>query len=210
MIVQRLDKNKMAVNSYVIHNEGSNNAIAIDPGLNYNNIVFYCNENNCKINAIVLTHGHYDHITDTMKLKNEYNCPVYAHTDEQIILNSANKNLSSMTGEKVEFDADLYVKEGDVIEIGDLKFDVISTPGHTKGGICLLNEEILISGDTLFKGSMGRTDLYSGSEDEMMNSLRRLSNLPESLKVYPGHGPSSTIELEKKHNPFMRMAINNG
>lgn len=206
MIIQRLDKNKMGVNSYVIHNEGEKKAIVIDPGLNFNNIVYYCNENNITVDSIVLTHGHYDHILDTQKLKNEFNCDVYAHIDEEIMLNNADKNLSSAVGEDEEFDADFYVGEGDVIKLGAKTFKVIHTPGHTKGGICLYDGEHLISGDTLFKGSMGRTDLYGGNESEIMNSLKRLRELPDATKVYPGHGPMSTIEYEKGKNPYMRMA----
>ncbi|MGL5439304.1 MAG: MBL fold metallo-hydrolase [Filifactoraceae bacterium] len=206
MIIQRLDRNKMGVNSYVIHEENKSEALVIDPGLNFNNIINYCREKELIVKSIVLTHGHYDHILDTQKLKEEYSCDIYSHIDEKIILNNADKNLSSAVGVSEEFDADFYVVEGDEITLGNHTFKVLHTPGHTKGGICLYDRENLISGDTLFKGSMGRTDLYSGSESEMMNSLRRLRDLPDDVKVYPGHGPTSTIKFEKEKNPYMRMA----
>ena len=106
---------------------------------------------------------------------------------------------------KIEFSADILIRDGDIIQIEDLSIKVIHTPGHTKGGVCYMYRDMLFTGDTLFAGSMGRTDLYGGNEEHMNNSLRKLSEMEENLTIYPGHGPKSTIKIEKETNPFLRL-----
>ena len=119
------------------------------------------------------------------------------------------KNLSSMifSVPELEIDADLYVEEGDILEIGSLKLKFIHTPGHTKGGMCIKVGENIFTGDTLFAGGIGRTDFYSGDYKQIMKSLKKLSKYDDNAVVYPGHGPSSTIGVEKRVNPYMQQII---
>lgn len=205
MFLETIGRNKYGINSYIVADEASKKALVIDPGVNYESITYSLKQNNFELQAILLTHGHCDHISDVPKLKAYKDVPVYAHVKENEILMRGELNYSKSFGLGViEFSADELVKDGQEIDFGWIKFTVIHTPGHTKGGVCYLNGDTMFTGDTLFTGSMGRTDLYGGNDDHMKASLQKLSLMDENINVYPGHGPKSTIKIEKQTNPFLR------
>ncbi len=188
-------------NMYVVSDENTKDGILIDAGAGIEEIAKYIDLNNIKLKYVVLTHCHADHIAGLRKLRKEYPRVdiVINEADEEGITNS-NINASEFMGLENNFpDANILVKDGDVIEFGNQKAHVIHTPGHTAGSMCLLIEDALFSGDTLFKGTYGRTDLETGSEREIMWSIKdKLLALPENTIVYPGHGKITVIREEKR------------
>ena len=205
MFLETIGRNKYGINSYIVADEASKKALVIDPGVNYDSIMYSLKENKFELQAILLTHGHCDHIADVPKLKSQADVPVYAHVKENEILMRGELNYSKNFGlGLIEFSADQLIKDGQEIDFGWIKFTVIHTPGHTKGGVCYLNGDTMFTGDTLFAGCMGRTDLYGGNEEHMKASLQKLAMMDENINVYPGHGPKSTIKIEKQTNPFLR------
>ncbi|MFA5554554.1 MAG: MBL fold metallo-hydrolase [Phycisphaerae bacterium] len=197
-------------NCYVVrHNQQTDKVIVIDTGLDTSSLADYLQSNNLNPAALILTHGHADHIAGAALVKNHFkDVKLYIHKQDVPMLGNAQANLSVISGGAIVAPkADLIVEDGDTIEQADLKFEVIHTPGHTPGCICLYAEEdnILFSGDTLFAGGVGRTDFPGGSEENLLNSIKnRLLTLPDNTIVYPGHGPQTTIAQERRYNPFLR------
>lgn len=206
MKVKRIPAGIYAANCYVLYSDTKNQGIIVDPGGDVDDILNFIEENNIDIKYIVLTHGHGDHIAGVMDLKNKLKVDLLIHEADADMLKDAQMNLSSiMAIGSIEITPDEFLNDRDVLEFGDVKLSVIHTPGHTLGGICLLSGDSLITGDTLFKGSIGRTDLAGGNHETIINSIReRLLVLPGKTKVYPGHGPGSTIEYEINNNPFLK------
>lgn len=206
MEVIRIPAGIYAANCYLVYDENTKEGIAIDPGGDVDDIIDRIEELGLNIKYIVLTHGHGDHIAGVMGLKSYTDAKVAIHKDDAPMVKDEEKNLSSkMAMGKVEFEADILLEEKDTIEFGNLSCEVIHTPGHTPGGISLKIEDSLFTGDTLFTGSIGRTDFEGSSFDSIMNSIKtKLIVFPDDTKVYPGHGPSSTIKMEKRNNPFLR------
>jgi glyoxylase-like metal-dependent hydrolase (beta-lactamase superfamily II) len=205
MKIHRLPAGIYAVNCYIVYSENTLDGIVIDPGGDADEIKKYIENNNVKLKYIVLTHGHGDHIGGVNELKKSFKVPVLIHEDDVELLQDCNKNISALMAMGcVELDPDKTLMDNDIIEFGDIKAVVLHTPGHTKGSICLKIENYLISGDTLFNRSIGRTDLYGGSFETIINSIKtKLLILPEETVVLPGHGQSSTIKNEKENNPFL-------
>lgn len=206
MDIKKISNNKYDINSYIVYDQESKSAVIFDPGVNYGSITDFIEQEKLIPKAIILTHGHIDHIADTPKIKELYRIDIYAHELENEMLLDENKSLSVHFGyEDFSFSADYFLKNNDILKFGPLEFKIMHTPGHTKGGICIFSGNFLLTGDTLFKGSMGRTDLYGGNDEHMRNSLYKLSQEKDELAVYPGHGPISTLGHEKTTNPFMKM-----
>lgn len=194
-----------STNTYFVYREGSQDAVVIDPA-DYGEYIFESlQKNGFRVAAILLTHGHFDHIWGCEKLRALSGVKVYANEAEKDLLGDAKKNISAQAGRACTLNADEYLKDGDVLEIAGITFQMIATPGHTPGGCCYYMEEagMLICGDTLFEESVGRTDFPGGSMSTLVRSIKeKLFTLPESTKCYPGHGGSTTIGYEKENNPF--------
>ena len=158
-----------------------------------------------KLEYILLTHGHFDHIGGVAAISRDYGAKVVISAQDASMLSSGKASLSAFFGIKQDkITPDLTVSEGSSLMLGETQIKVLATPGHTKGGVCYLLKDCIFTGDTLFFCSCGRTDFPGGSSKEIMQSLKRLAALEDSLKVYPGHDRTSTIAFEKANNPFMR------
>lgn len=206
MVIKTFIAGMMQTNCYVASNEETKECFLVDPAVCTPDMVSYIKENGLKLQAILLTHGHFDHILGITEFLREFEVPVYAYEAEKELLEDAEKNLSSAYGMFYTFKEAEYLKDGQVLEIAGMKIKVIYTPGHTVGGCCyyLEEEKVLFSGDTLFYTSIGRTDFETGSYNKLVNSVRlKLFRLPDEVKVYPGHMSETTIGYEKKYNPFL-------
>lgn len=195
----------VATNCYLIINKETKEALLIDPADNALRISNVIEENVCTLKAILLTHGHFDHIMALNELKKRYNVPVYAHEEEEDVLKQSSLNMSGMIGQIYTTQADIYVKDGEHLKLAGLDIIVLHTPGHTKGGVCyyLPEEKVLMSGDTLFHCSIGRTDFPTGSMSQLVHSVKeQLFVLPDDVQVYPGHDSVTSIGYEKQYNPF--------
>ena len=205
IVVKRMVVGPVCTNCYIVRRSESNKAVIVDPGEDFQKIKGYIENDKLEPIGILLTHGHFDHIGAADELKRQYGIKIYAYEDEKDIVNS-DLNLGGMFGCPAGCDVDFFVKEGEKIVLDEMEFEVIHTPGHTKGSCCFLlrNEKLLFSGDTLFMESVGRTDLPTGSMSTLVRSIKeKLFVLPNETKVYPGHGDSTTIGHEKKYNPFI-------
>lgn len=189
---------QIQANCYLVKENG--HCIIIDPGASYQKILDECQ--GYQVDAIVLTHGHFDHIGAVDQLVEVLQCPVYIYEDDYELAKNPNYNCSYSANITLKSPVKFLVV-GDN-QIGNFNFKVYQTPGHTHGSVVLLYKDCLFSGDTLFKGDIGRTDLYSGDENEMYESLQLFEKLDHSLKVYPGHGEATTIAEELKSNPYLR------
>ncbi len=191
-------------NTVIVIDDDTKEAIIVDPGAEGDKILEYLKD--YKPVAIVNTHGHRDHVGQVGYLKEKLNIPFYMNKkDEFLINNDVFPGFGKMIGAYECPNPDFDLKEEDTIKFGNTELKVIETPGHTPGGVCLYDEKnkILIAGDTLFSGSVGRTDLPGGNAKELMNSLKKLTELPEETVVICGHGGNTTIGKEKKSNPYI-------
>lgn len=197
----------ISTNCYVIYHEGKKEAVIVDPADNGAFLLNKCRELGVEPTAILLTHGHFDHILAVEDIRRVFHCQVYAHVDEERLLEDSSMNLSGTLGiERMELSADEFLRDGQVIHLLGDEWKVLATPGHTAGSVCyyLESEQVLISGDTLFYESMGRTDLPTGSSSAIVKSItEKLFVLPDDTMVYPGHGDPTTIGYEKKYNPVV-------
>ncbi len=197
----------MQENTYFVIEEETKNAIVIDPGAEAEKLINVAEKNKLNLKYIVLTHAHFDHIGACQQIKEKFNIPIIAGEGEDILLENGKNNLSSVYGETIELKADKFLKDGEILKFGEsLEFKTIQTTGHTPGGICLYfeNEKVLFSGDTLFYGSIGRTDFPYGNTKDLINSLNKLKNLPDETVVFSGHGNKTTIGTEKNINIYMQ------
>lgn len=203
MKIKKIVVGSYVENTYVI-SQGKF-AFIVDPGDNFEKIDKYVLDNFLELKFIILTHGHLDHIASANKFREKYGIKVYANIFEKDLLNNCNLNLSCELKQKIELDADIYVKDGDELNFCDKKIKFIHTPGHTKGSMCILCDDFLISGDTLFKGTIGRTDLPTSNFEDIVNSIKnKIFTLDETLKVFPGHGFSTNIYYEKNNNKYLK------
>jgi glyoxylase-like metal-dependent hydrolase (beta-lactamase superfamily II) len=206
MILKGLEVGGMGSNCYIIACEETMEGAVIDPGGDPTTIMKVVNSEKIKVKYIINTHGHIDHIGGNAKIKELTGAEILIHGNDAKMLTSSVANYSLLMGRSITSPAaDRLLKDGDVIKIGKtVELQVIHTPGHTPGGICLKTGNILFSGDTLFAGSIGRTDFPGGSYKTLINSItEKLMPLDDSVIVYPGHMQSTTIGFERQHNPFL-------
>ena len=204
MKIEKIVEPYFGENMYILIDEETKKCAVVDPGGASDKILNYIRANALQLQYIILTHGHGDHIGAVNKIKSQTNVKVIAHNDEKELLNDNRKNLSySMHCGPQELNADIYVHDKEKLELGNLKLSFIHTPGHTKGCMCIRVNDDMFTGDTLFAGSIGRTDLYGGDYKQIEKSLRKLAKYEDKVKIHPGHGPSSTLGIEKMSNPYM-------
>lgn len=204
MIIKTLTMGSFQVNCYLVIDEATNQAVLIDAGGDYDMAVEAAKKHNAEIKVLLNTHGHMDHIAGDFDFQNKDGIKVYAHKEDEFLFKSIKEYLK-MVGmpDYEEPKIDEYVEEGQEIVVGNLKFKVFHTPGHTPGGVCYLIEDKIFVGDTIFANSVGRTDLAGGSYDQLGQSIKnKLFALDENIEVFPGHGKTTTIGHEKRHNPF--------
>ncbi|MCL4457507.1 MAG: MBL fold metallo-hydrolase [Nitrospirae bacterium] len=203
MLIKSVVVGPLQVNCFVVADEKSKKALVIDPGDEPDRIMDMIKENGLKIEYIICTHGHFDHVGAVSDLKKETGAKVLIHKDELEIYDAA-KDMAAFWGYDLDPlpDPDVLANDGDVIRAGDLEFDVFHSPGHSPGGICLYGHETAITGDTLFAGSIGRTDFHGGDINKLKESFKRLMSLPEDTRVLCGHGAETTIGREKRENMF--------
>ncbi len=195
----------LEVNCVIVKCPVTSKIAVFDPGDDADSIIDLISSLDGEPVCIINTHCHYDHIGAVEKLRKEYNIPFYVHEAEEEYALDPSKNYSGTAGTGFSITPDHTFKDGDVINAGEMKFKVIHTPGHTLGGSCFLYDGVLISGDTLFAGDIGRTDLYGGNTDTLIRSVReRLSVLDPQTIVIPGHGRTTRIKDEKWFNPYMK------
>ena len=197
----------LQTNCYFLTNGGTKETIIVDPADEFAKIHEKCRTLNIKPIAVFLTHGHFDHIAAVEYVKNAWEIPVYAGAAEKGLLRDARINGSAMINMDISFTADKWVSDGELLYIAGFEIKVIGAPGHTAGSVCYYFEDgdILISGDTLFRDSFGRTDLPTGDFSMLASSIKRkLFPLPDITVVYPGHGVKTTIAYEKKNNLILR------
>ncbi len=202
MKFHRFSLGELATNAYILFNEEDGKAVLFDAPAEPEKILNYLEKYNLSLEYIFLTHAHFDHILALEQLKKKTGAKVVIHELEEKYLNDSSLNLSNV--ELPHLSADNLVADGDVIDFCGTNIKVIHTPGHTIGGVCYLFDETLISGDTLFLKSIGRFDFPLGSFEEEIRSIKdKLMVLPDTTKVYPGHGFSTTIGRERKENPYL-------
>jgi glyoxylase-like metal-dependent hydrolase (beta-lactamase superfamily II) len=182
-------------NCYIVHKEGSSQCVVIDPGYEANTILNRTALLGLEIQAILLTHGHFDHVGAVRQIAADTDCQVYLHENELSL-------PTAMTDGPLYY-TDLYDEEG-LLSIAGMDIKVLHTPGHTPGSVCLIIDNAMFSGDTLFAGSMGRCDFPGSNIFDMRKSLKKLRDLPGDYRVLPGHAEDSTLEYERKTNPYLR------
>lgn len=206
MFVKQMQVGNMAVFAYLVGDPITGDALVIDPADNVQRIIAEAQKNNLRINYIVNTHGHVDHIGGNAEMKKATGAKIVVHEDDAVMLTDTPDMILKMFGAKASPPADILVKDGDIISVGNVNLKVIHTPGHSPGGISLYSPGYVFTGDTLFVEAVGRTDLPGGSGKTMYKAIKeKLFSLPEDTKVMPGHHygrtPTSTIGHEKNNNP---------
>ena len=209
MFLKQMQVSQMAVFAYLVGDEETGEALVIDPAADTARIATLAADNGLTIKYIVNTHGHVDHISGNRDMKESTGAQIVIHEADADMLVSTPALYLRMFGAKASPPADITVREGDTIAAGRVAFQVIATPGHSPGSMCLYGEGLVFTGDTLFVGAVGRTDLPGGSWNTMARSLReKLAVLPDDTKVLPGHNygpaPTSTIGYEKRYNPYLK------
>ena len=204
--IGRIVLGAISTNCYFLFDEKIRKAIIFDPADNGDKIFEAMKQNDMSVEAICLTHGHFDHIYGVAKLRQLSHCKIYANELETKLLGDEVLNQSEMFGKICTVTPDVELKDGEEFSLGGIDIKMISTPGHTPGGCCYYIKQagILVCGDTLFEGSVGRTDFPGGSMAELVSSIKeKLFTLPDDTICYPGHGGTTTIGEEKQYNPFL-------
>jgi len=205
--VKAVSVGKLLSNSYLVFDSELKEGVIIDAGDEAEKILRLVREHGVKVSGIYLTHGHFDHVLALRELKESLGCGFYIHKADEAILASAPSDAKLFLGIDVlpPPRPDGWLFDGQVIGVGRYSMRVIHTPGHTPGSVCFLVERYVFTGDTLFAGSIGRSDLSGGDFQQLLSSIKsKLMTLPDDFVIYPGHGPSSTMGVERRMNPFLR------
>ncbi len=206
MIIEKLEVGPIMANCFILGCENTREAVVIDPGYDADKILMRLAKAELRVKYLVNTHGHFDHVGANKRMKEATGADIACHPEDEPMLVELSRS-AAMFGLSAENSppADILLKDGDEICFGDITLKVMHTPGHSPGGICLYTPGHLFAGDTLFMGSIGRTDLPGGDYDTLISSIKtKLLDLPEETLVYTGHGPETKIGNEKRMNPFLR------
>lgn len=195
---------QLMTNCYLLCDEQAKVCAVIDPGDEAGRVAEAVERSGCQLRYVLLTHGHYDHFTGLAGLLEKYDVPVYIHPADA---EEGRNNPWSLKFPRLDEAHQRWYGEGDTLTLGSLIIHVLSTPGHSKGSVCLLVENVIFAGDTLFYGSCGRTDFPGGDYKEMLLSLARLARLEGNYKVYPGHDRPTDLDWERRMNPYMRQGL---
>ena len=190
-------------NCYIVWEEGSAGCAVIDPGYEPQTILDHLNKHGLTLDAILLTHGHFDHVGAVEALVKATGCKLWMNQSDYTQFRTAENDLFFPIHD-CDFTEVWFCEDGERIQAGELNFLVLETPGHTWGSVCYLCQDAMFCGDTLFAGSCGRTDLPGGDRDRLVSSLERLSEMDTDYRVFPGHGGSTTLKREQQTNPYMR------
>ncbi|MCA6070934.1 MAG: MBL fold metallo-hydrolase [Endomicrobium sp.] len=203
--IKKILSGSLDENCYVIYDSETLHAAIIDPGEDGNKVVLEIEKDRFNPEILINTHGHFDHILSDDKIRSKFKIQLAIHENDVSLLLDSYKNGSDLCDIPGTVKSpDISLKDNQEIKLSFATFKVLHTPGHTKGSICLLFDGFLITGDTLFAGTVGRTDLDGGSSEEMFVSLSKLKKLDPSLVIYPGHGSETTLANELSHNPYLR------
>jgi len=204
MIVKKFVVGSLENNCFLVIEEMSKECFITDPGDEPDRIMDFITESKLKVKYLVCTHAHFDHVGAVPELKKETGAKIVLHKADLPIYESSQEH-AAMWGFEIDPlpQPDIFVSDGDTINIGNLHFEILHTPGHSPGGICMYGEGVVITGDTLFAGSVGRTDLPGGDVLKLKVSFQRLMSLPDRIRVLPGHGPETTIGRERTENFFV-------
>lgn len=206
MKIEQYCVGEVATNCYFLINDETKEMLVIDPGDSAKMLAEKIRQKNLKPQAVLLTHGHFDHAMAAEELAENFGIKIYAHEAEKDTLEQPGRNVSSMIGRGESYHADVFVTDGEILKLAGMELKVLHTPGHTEGGCCyyLEQEKVLFSGDTLFCQSVGRTDFPGGSMSKIVRSIKeKLLALPDDVRVYPGHMDLTTIGRERTGNPFL-------
>lgn len=200
MKMKRIPAGIYDANCYIIWDEQSKEGIVMDPGGEEKTLIKAVKDENIKVKYILLTHSHADHTGAALKLKEEFKAPLCVNEEDYKMSVKGEEMYGNIEGE-----VDQYIKQGDIFKVGNMKIECIHTPGHTPGGVCFLIGNYIFTGDTLFSGSIGRTDFPGGSFEAIIKNIKeKLMILDNEIKVFPGHGLESSIGNEKMYNPFLK------
>ena len=205
MIIDRLTLGNLQTNCYILADEQTKECAVFDPAADADRIIAAIEKRNLKVKYIILTHVHIDHVLALDELKDATNAKIVANTAEAELLNDNRGTLAELFSTvPPRSKVDITVADGDVLYLGKSEMKFIHTPGHTIGGMCILCDGLLISGDTLFASSVGRTDFPGGNHSQLISSINdKLMKLDDSIQIYPGHGMPTTIGAERVGNPFI-------
>ena len=207
MKIQTIPVGQLMTNCYLVCDEQAKVCAVVDPGDEAGRIIDAVERSGCQVRVVLLTHGHYDHFTGLAGLLEKYDVPVYIHPADA---EEGRNNPWSLKFPRLDDAHQRWYGEGDTLTLGSLIIHVLSTPGHSKGSVCLVVEDAILAGDTLFYGSCGRTDFPGGDYKEMLLSLARLARLEGNYRVYPGHDRATDLEWERRMNPYMRQGLTLG
>lgn len=203
--VEFVSSGEFQVNCYLIYDYVSKHSIIIDPGIDGQKVIDKIEKLQLKPELLINTHGHFDHTFSDDMIREKYNIPLAIHKNDSRMLSDAKLNFSSWISTPVTIKpANILFNKEEIKETSFCKYSVIHTPGHSKGSVCILINDILFSGDTVFKNSIGRTDLFDGDYNEIISSLNKIKSLPKETKICPGHGPFTTLKEELKNNPYFK------
>ena len=191
----------MSNNTYIVENEEEKTCFIVDPSTESSKLTGYIDDNNLKLEGILLTHGHFDHIGGVARLKDKYGAKVYMHKMDIEFID----NPLDFGRKYTRFDVDVAVDDGDEITLCNQKIKVIHTPGHSRGGVCYICNDVIFCGDTIFRGSLGRYDLRGGDFATLVNSIEKIFDIQGDYTLLCGHGPSTTLAIERAHNEIFRV-----
>ena len=205
MNIRKIVVGQLDVNCYIVSDDSNSEALIIDPGDEPEKIIEFIDASGLRPKYIIFTHAHYDHVCATKELHAKYNAVIVMHEQEKTTYRMTAQLCISRGYDPEDFpEPERIVKDNDTISVGTISFKIIHTPGHTPGSICILGENTLFSGDTLFKGSVGRTDLPGGDFGLLSQSLKKLTHLPPETRVLCGHESETSIAEEMRENPFLK------